>query len=186
MSYISGYQKGINAGKDSISIISCEEKAINNGCFYTASAIITVPANGDIYIAGRTGNSSTKIVWMQLPTINGSQPDLEIYAYYDTVYTGGSNAPIYNHNHQLMNPTSWQEMKVGVSISDIGTKFYDDYIAGATNLGGTTEGGQTEAKEKYKFDFDRTYCLHIHDGGGNDNKLIFRIKWFESPLSGIY
>jgi len=158
-------------------------QSTNAGKFYTSSAVISMTASSSYYIAGLSPVS--KEVNMTLPAIKSSG-GVHIRAYYDTVFTGGSDAPKYNHNHLLSelstNPlydSKWQSIKAGVSITSIGTKFYEDYIP----VGGThplaSSGGSTIQTNFYKFAKNTNYCLHLLNLETSTINLFFAIEWCE-------
>ena len=180
---ILGYsKKDLNALSDSISIFDCKRKAVENGCLFTVSGILTLTASTSIFVCGKSPSSKT--VYMTLPIVKSSQPQLEIYAYKGTIYddTKGSSVEKYNHNHQLDTPSTWQDFRAGLAIADIsnvGNKFYEDLIPCSTGVGGTTTGGQTQERAIYKFDKDTNYCMQLKENSGNNNKLFFSIEWYE-------
>lgn len=175
-------RNSLNVLKDSIHAVTSEPLIIEQGLFFTTSGIITISAGGDFYFAGKTGLSTSKNIWLSLPIVVTGKEDVTINVYENTIYSGGSDAPIYNHNRQNNISSSWQEMKTNVVITDIGDKFYDDYIPGATGIGGTASGGITQEKNYYKLAYDTFYCMHIHNGSGDANKIYFSSKWYERPI----
>lgn len=176
-----GYDKGLKYTKDSILVFETESVGTARGVNYTQSGIITLTAETTHYLVGKTG--TTRDVWMQLPRIISSEPDLEIYAHKDCVYSGGIPVTIYNKNHKNPVTTDWAEMFLNATVSDEGTKFYEDYIAGSTGIGGATTGGSSEGGEKYLFDNDTYYLMKLVNNSTNNNKIFYSIKWFESAVA---
>lgn len=179
MGYISGYsRKKLNAIKDSISIFDCQTKAVEQGCFYTLAGILTVPGEESIFVCGLTGNN--KNIYMTLPSIDDSEPNLEIYAYKDLIYDDESGVALIpeNHNHQMATNTAWQDLRLSPTISDNGTQFYIDFIPGTSGFL-TSSGSKSSPNDKYKFATNTTYSMELRNLDESDNKLIFRIKWYE-------
>ena len=105
-------------------------------------------------------------------------------AYEGTIYTGGSPASINNHNRKYDNSQSgWEEMKLGVSITDLGTKFFTDYIPGGTGIGGTTYGGSSSEILEWVLKENTYYSLAIKDNSGSNNKCNVFLQWY--PCTGL-
>ena len=166
-------------------MFDCEEKAIDSGCFFTVSGIITIPSDDSYYICGVTGNN--KNVMMTLPIVTSREPDIEIYAYKNSTFTPGTGTLLTknNHNHQLDTPSDWGEIRLNPTGLSEGTKFYEDFIAGSEGVAGTTFGGQTRESKQYKFLKNTGYCLEIKNNSSNDGKMIVKISWYEA-LNNIY
>lgn len=178
-----GYDKGLKYTKDSIMVFQNDDIALARGLVYATSKIESIPASTTVYLVGKTG--TTRDVWMQLPRVISSEPDLEVYAFKNCVYTGGTGSAveIHNKNHQSILTTDWVEMRLGATVTDEGEEFYTDYIAGSTGIGGTSQGGESGSQEKYLFDRDTYYCMKLVNNSTNINKIFYTVKWFESPYA---
>lgn len=161
-----------------ITAYSKRHQMIHKGCFYSTTKIFTLDEEGKYIIAGLTGKNCS--IHMIPPIVKTSGPNVEIRAYENPIIlTTGELLDIQNHNRQSTRESTFQWLKNGVTVSDSGNKFYEDFIPGAVGIGGSASGDNSLEIQEWILKKDKVFSLEILNLENETDKCWLLLQWYE-------
>ena len=174
-------RNGFNENADSVTSVTRRHHMVHDGYCFTISGTFLLNATTTIYLGTITGNMYSHIT---LPLVTQNKEDFDIIAYEGGSYTTGGAIPntIINNNRASSNLPSAVETYLGVTPVAMGTKIFEDYIAGMEGLAGQVGGGSNQESEEFILNKNTVYILEMKNNSDEQAKVNLRLQWYETEF----